>query len=93
MVKTQIRIGQKPTSEILKEIEIASKIKPVYDIDSPKLSAKELSEFQPANPSLYKPKKTQITLKIDADVLEAFKATGKGYQTRINSVLREAVFH
>ncbi|MBR3600728.1 MAG: BrnA antitoxin family protein, partial [Lachnospiraceae bacterium] len=28
---------------------------------------------------------------IDLDVLEALKAQGKGYQTRINSILREAV--
>jgi uncharacterized protein (DUF4415 family) len=35
--------------------------------------------------------KQQITLRIDADVLEWFRATGKGYQTRINSVLRQFV--
>ena len=34
------------------------------------------------------PKKSQITLRIDADVLEWFKGTGKGYQTRINTLLR-----
>ncbi len=33
--------------------------------------------------------KKQITLRIDADVLEWFKAQGKGYQTRINELLRE----
>jgi uncharacterized protein (DUF4415 family) len=34
------------------------------------------------------PKKAQITLRIDSDVLEWFKGTGKGYQTRINTLLR-----
>ncbi len=34
------------------------------------------------------PKKSQVTLRIDADVLQWFKETGKGYQTRINSLLR-----
>ena len=34
------------------------------------------------------PKKSQVTLRIDADVLEWFKGTGKGYQTRINTLLR-----
>ena len=34
------------------------------------------------------PKKSQVTLRIDADVLQWFKATGRGYQTRINSLLR-----
>jgi hypothetical protein len=32
-------------------------------------------------------------MRIDADVLEAFKATGQGLQTRINAALREAVAH
>lgn len=33
--------------------------------------------------------KQQITLRIDKDVLEFFRGTGKRYQTRINEVLRE----
>ena len=32
--------------------------------------------------------KTSISLRVDADVLEWFKAQGSGYQTRINAVLR-----
>jgi len=35
--------------------------------------------------------KKQITLRIDADVLDYFRDTGKRYQTRINSVLRAYV--
>ena len=35
--------------------------------------------------------KQQITLRIDADVLEFFKHTGKRYQTRMNAVLRAYV--
>jgi uncharacterized protein (DUF4415 family) len=33
--------------------------------------------------------KQQVTLRVDADVLEFFKKTGKRYQSRINAVLRE----
>ena len=32
--------------------------------------------------------KTSISLRVDADVLEWFRAQGPGYQTRINAVLR-----
>ena len=32
--------------------------------------------------------KTSISLRVDADVLDWFKAQGRGYQTRINAVLR-----
>jgi len=34
------------------------------------------------------PPKASISLRVDQDVLEWFKAQGPGYQTRINSVLR-----
>ena len=32
-----------------------------------------------------------LNMRVDAEVLEAFKATGPGWQTRINALLREAV--
>jgi uncharacterized protein (DUF4415 family) len=35
--------------------------------------------------------KISVTLRIDRDVLERFKATGAGWQTRINAALRRAV--
>ncbi|HEC15436.1 MAG TPA: hypothetical protein ENI99_02530 [Sedimenticola sp.] len=35
------------------------------------------------------PGKQQVTLRIDRDVLTWFKARGKGYQTEINTLLRE----
>jgi len=34
------------------------------------------------------PRKTQLTLRLDADVLAWFKGLGKGYQTQINAVLK-----
>ena len=33
-------------------------------------------------------KKEQITLRVDSDVLRWFRSQGKGYQTRINDLLR-----
>ena len=36
-------------------------------------------------------KRPTLNMRVDAEVLEAFKATGAGWQTRINAVLREAV--
>lgn len=41
----------------------------------------------------YRPVKEQVTLRLDADVLDWFKAQtsdGKGYQTKINATLRRA---
>jgi uncharacterized protein (DUF4415 family) len=34
------------------------------------------------------PKKKQVTLRLDEDVLDWFKRQGSGYQTRINALLR-----
>ncbi len=34
------------------------------------------------------PAKKQLTIRIDADVLSWLRAQGKGYQTRINRILR-----
>lgn len=39
-------------------------------------------------PPLENPKQ-QVTLRLDPDVLDAFRATGKGWQSRINAALRE----
>ena len=39
----------------------------------------------------YRPVKKSVSLRIDADVLNWFKLQGKGYQTRINQTLREAM--
>lgn len=34
------------------------------------------------------PRKKQVTIRLDSDVLEWFRGQGKGYQTRINALLR-----
>ncbi len=36
----------------------------------------------------YRPVKRQITARVDADVLAWLKGQGKGYQSRINAILR-----
>jgi uncharacterized protein (DUF4415 family) len=36
-------------------------------------------------------KRPTLNMRVDPDVLEAFKATGQGWQTRINAALRDAV--
>lgn len=39
----------------------------------------------------YKPIKQATTVRVDSDVLLWLKGQGKGYQTRINAILREAM--
>lgn len=44
----------------------------------------------PGRPRVEQPK-VPVTMRVDADVLAAIKASGSGWQTRVNAVLREAV--
>ncbi|MGA3188853.1 MAG: BrnA antitoxin family protein [Bryobacteraceae bacterium] len=37
------------------------------------------------------PSKAQLTIRLDADVLAWLKSNGRGYQTRINRILRVAM--
>lgn len=57
----------------------------------------DIAELTPAfwqsavrNP-FYKPTKTVTTVRVDSDVLAWLKSQGKGYQTRLNVILREAM--
>ena len=53
--------------------------------DIPELTETELAGLKPA---LYRPLKQQITARVDADALAWLKSQGKGYQSRINAILR-----
>lgn len=70
-------------------------------VDSPPLTNKQMGDMKPINeypelqfllkrgrPPLESPKKA-VNIRLAADVLDAFKSTGKGWQTRINDALRE----
>ena len=39
----------------------------------------------------YRPIKQQVTVRMDADVIDWLKQQGQGYQTRLNSILRQAM--
>ncbi|GHV94984.1 hypothetical protein AGMMS50293_13040 [Spirochaetia bacterium] len=84
--------SKKLTAERLKEI----KDFPItFNKDSPKLTAEQLARMWPAHSEFWKiePVKVPLSIKVDADVLAWFKAGGRGYQTRMNAVLREAMLH
>ena len=54
--------------------------------DMPELTDAQLAEMKTA--AHYRPIKQQITARVDADVLAWLKSQGKGYQSRINAILR-----
>jgi len=52
----------------------------------------EIRDFTQAERGrFFRPVKKQITLRLDMDLIDWFKKQGAGYQTRINTALREFV--
>jgi uncharacterized protein (DUF4415 family) len=41
----------------------------------------------------YRPKKKPVTMRLDCDVIAWLKADGRGYQTKANWLLRNAMLH
>lgn len=67
-------------------------------IDRMKDADIDYSDIPPLDNSFYTkateawpPAKQQLTIRLDADVLLWLKANGRGYQTRINRILRAAM--
>jgi uncharacterized protein (DUF4415 family) len=57
------------------------------DIDTSDIAALDADFFRSAQ-VVVPPEKKHVSIRLDADVLEWMKSQGKGYQTRINAVLR-----
>lgn len=64
------------------------------DPDTAELSDVEMRSLKPlakrGRPHVAVPR-PMLSLRVDADVLAALRATGPGWQTRINALLREAM--
>ncbi|MEO6024851.1 MAG: BrnA antitoxin family protein [Burkholderiales bacterium] len=66
--------------------------KPEREIDFSDLPATSKQDWQGAvRGKFYRPIKQQLTVRIDADVVEWLKSEGKGYQSRLNDILRAAM--
>lgn len=61
------------------------------DPDTVELTDADIAQLRPlrGRPPLARPK-AALTMRVDADVLDALKATCPGWQTRINDLLRDA---
>jgi uncharacterized protein (DUF4415 family) len=61
------------------------------EIDYSDLPPLDDAFFRKATMVVWPPGKRQVTVRLDADVLDWLKAFGKGYQTRLNYILRTAM--
>ncbi len=67
--------------------ELAATLKPLHELD-PDFAAFIRKGGRPALPD--SARKRRVTIMLDPDVIEHFKAEGKGWQTRVNAALRKA---
>jgi uncharacterized protein (DUF4415 family) len=66
--------------------ELAATLRPLEEVD-PEFAAFIRKGGRPALPERYR--KRRVTIMLDRDVIEHFKAEGKGWQTRVNAALRK----
>lgn len=93
MVKTRLDLQNPPALTKKQRAEIAA----VTSKRGSTIDTSDIAELTPEfwqnavrNP-FYKPTKTVTTVRVDSDVLVWLKSQGKGYQTRLNVILREAM--
>jgi uncharacterized protein (DUF4415 family) len=80
---------RKLTKKQAREIRALSRMK---DSEIDLSDAPELRHWDEAVVGrFYRPIKKPLTIRIDADVLAWLKSQGKGYQTRLNNLLRAAM--
>jgi uncharacterized protein (DUF4415 family) len=93
ITKYQVDLGSLPplTQEQKREVAALSKM-PDSQIDVSDIPPLTDDFWKKAvkNP-FYKPVKLATTVRVDADVLAWLKSAGKGYHTRINAILRDAM--
>jgi uncharacterized protein (DUF4415 family) len=65
---------------------------PNFEIDTSDIPEWTEEDFKNAvRGKFYRPVKQQVTAKLDSDVVAWLKKDGRGYQTRLNAILRQAM--
>ena len=88
IIRSTVRVGQKPTEEQLKQIRKIAK-KPIhYTEDCPESTPEALAEFAAMARARRKRKvKAVIALRVEPEALEKYKALGSGYTGIMADVL------
>ena len=80
---------RRPTKKQAKELAALARMRD-EDIDTSDIP--EVKDWSRAVVGkFYRPIKRPVTIRVDADVLAWLKRQGRGYQTRINKLLRDAM--
>jgi uncharacterized protein (DUF4415 family) len=85
-------IGMSKVPKSIRQELAALAAKPESEIDFSDVPAKTERDWRGAQRGkFYRPVKRQLTVRIDADVIEWLKSQGRGYQSRLNEILRAAM--
>jgi len=93
MLKSVKRVGaSKPLTQRQRREIAAIAAKPDSEIDYSDIAPLREGFWKGAlrNP-FYRPVKRQVTVRLDADVIAWLRMPGKGYQSRLNRLLRNAM--
>jgi len=92
IIKSTVKVGQKPPKEVIQEVRRAAR-KPInYTEDAPKSSPEALKEFAMQRAELNRQRRRQaVTIRVVPDCLTKYKALGKGYTGIMADVLNYVV--
>jgi uncharacterized protein (DUF4415 family) len=90
LVKRSVNLANQPSLTKKQKAELAAlAARPDSEIDFSDIPGLTEDFWKNAvRGKYYRPIKTSTTVRIDADVLAWLRAQGKGYQSRINAILR-----
>lgn len=90
-MKMTFELGKAPamTPEQIARLEALEKMpdSKIDYTDIPKMTEEDFRSMV-LNP-WYRPKKVQITARLDSDIVSWLRRSGKGYQTRLNDILKK----
>lgn len=90
MVRYEVNLDNLPPLTEAQKAELAALAElPDDSIDYSDIPSLSEDAFKTAiRGRFYRPVKQQITARVDADVVDWLKSYGKGYQSRLNAILR-----
>ncbi|GHV82731.1 hypothetical protein AGMMS50212_00710 [Spirochaetia bacterium] len=94
IIKSTVKVGQKPSKEEWKRIKAEIKEAAKYPInldDCPELSPDALKEFAFLAAERNRKKKRQpVTIRLEPDYITKYKSLGKGYSGIMADILKQA---
>jgi len=89
IIKSTVRVGQKPPKEAIEAAKRAARLPVNYTEDAPRSTPEALAEFAALRAAKKrKDVRPVVALRIQPEVLDKYKALGRGYSGIMADVLR-----